>query len=144
MSTVRCSGRRVATRKAAGQTGQSSPAGHRYDLLSDCFSNIIAFIGLGIGQAKAVGWAGPLLGAVAGAGIGTLFAQLHLLRIGNLRGYRPAPGILIDPDDLLVFVPVLVWGGATVPMLVAAAVITPLAAVWLAVSGARRRAPATE
>jgi hypothetical protein len=122
----------------ARQTGQSSPAGHRYDLLSDCFSNIIAFLGIGIGQMVHLGLLGPILGAVAGGAVGILFWQLHILQIGNLRGYEMARGILIDPDDLLVFVPLLIWVGAAVPMLWAAAVITPLAALWLALSGTRR------
>ncbi|TPG60603.1 CDP-alcohol phosphatidyltransferase family protein [Roseomonas nepalensis] len=121
----------------ARQTGQSSAAGHRYDLFSDCFSNIIAFIGLGLGAGAQPGMLGPLLGLVAGAGIGALFWQLHVLRIGTLRGYEPAPGIIIDPDDLLALVPVLVWIGATAPMLVAAAVITPIAAIWLGLTGTR-------
>jgi archaetidylinositol phosphate synthase len=122
----------------ARQTGQSSAAGHRYDLISDCFSNIIAFIGIGIGQAVQLGLLGPVLGAMAGLAVGTLFWQLHILRIGDLRGYELAPGIVIDPDDLLIFVPVLIWIGATVPMLVAAAVVTPIAALWLAFAGARQ------
>lgn len=121
----------------ARQTGQSSIAGHRYDLASDCFSNVIAFIGIGIGQADALGLLGPLLGVAAGGAVGTLFWQLHILRIGTLRGYRLAPGILVDPDDLLVFVPVLIWIGATMPMLFAAAIITPAAAAWLGLVGSR-------
>ena len=119
-------------------TGQSSPGGHRYDLISDCTSNIIAFIGLGLGAGGQPGLLGPALGVVAGLGIGALFAQLHILRIGNLRGYELAPGIVIDPDDLIALVPVLVWLGATAPMLVAAAVIPPLAALWLGLTGARQ------
>jgi phosphatidylglycerophosphate synthase len=122
----------------ARQTGQSSPAGHRYDLLSDCFSNIIAFLGIGIGQMAHLGALGPVLGALAGGAVGILFWQLHILQIGSLRGYEMARGVLIDPDDLLVFVPVLIWIGAAIPMLWAAAVITPLVALWLAVSGMRR------
>jgi hypothetical protein len=122
----------------ARQTGQSSPGGHRYDLISDCTSNIIAFLGIGIGQMAHLGLLGPLLGAAAGLAVGTLFWQLHILRIGNLRGYELTPGTIIDPDDLMVFVPVLIWCGATVPMLWAAAVITPLAALWLGISGTRR------
>jgi len=122
----------------ARQTGQSSAAGHRYDLFSDCFSNVIAFAGIGIGQAAVLGPTGIVLGALAGAAIGAIFLQLHVLRIGNLRGYTLAPGILVDPDDLLALVPVLIWAGAAVPMLWAAAIVTPGAALYLAVAGARQ------
>ena len=123
----------------ARQTGQSSPAGHRYDLISDCFSNMIAFIGIGAGQMAVIGATGPLLGTVAGTAIGAIFWQLHVLRIGTLRGYDLAPGITIDPDDLLALVPVLIWVGAAVPMLWAAAIITPGAALYLAIAGARQQ-----
>lgn len=123
----------------ARQTGQSSVGGHRYDLASDCFSNIIAFIGIGIGQMERLGLLALMLGFAAGIAIGVLFWQLHVLRIGQVRGYRLAPGILIDPDDLLVFVPLLIWAGATVPMLFAAAIVTPVAALWLSFTGLRRK-----
>ena len=121
----------------ARQTGQSSPAGHRYDLFSDCFSNIIAFLGIGIGQMAHLGITGLILGALSGAAIGAIFYQLHILRIGTLRGYDLAPGVTIDPDDLLALVPVLIWVGAAIPMLWAAAIITPCAALYLAVAGTR-------
>ena len=122
----------------ARQTGQSSAAGHRYDLISDCTSNMIAFIGLGLGSGAPAGLLWPLLGLVAGVGIGTLFWQLNVIRIASVRTFVLSPGINIDPDDLLVLVPVLVWLGATAPMLVAAAIITPLAALWIGITGARQ------
>ncbi|MFH5926400.1 CDP-alcohol phosphatidyltransferase family protein [Roseomonas xinghualingensis] len=123
----------------ARQTGQSSPSGHRYDLISDCLSNIIAFIGIGLGQMAALGLFGPVIGLIAGAAVGTLFWQLHILQIGEVRGYELAPGIIIDPDDLMVFVPILIWVGAAIPMLWAAAVITPLAALFLGLSARKPR-----
>lgn len=123
----------------ARSTGQTSPAGHRYDLFSDCFSNIIAFVGIGVGQMAHLGATGPILGTVAGLAIGAIFWQLHVLLIGTLRGWEPTPGIVIDPDDLLALVPVLIWVGLAVPMLWAAAIITPLAALYLAVAGTRRQ-----
>jgi hypothetical protein len=44
---------------------------------------------------------------------------------------------VLDPDDALILVPIFVWTGTTAPMIIAAAVITPLAALWLALRGAR-------
>ena len=123
----------------ARQTGQSSPAGHRYDLISDCLSNVIAFIGLGFGQMAALGLLGTTLGFLAGAAVATLFWQLHILRIGEVQSYELARGITIDPDDLMALVPVLIWVGATIPMLWAAAVITPLAALFLGLSARKPR-----
>lgn len=121
----------------ARQTGQSSPFGYWYDIISDCAANVVAMFGIGIGLYATLGLAGPVLGAVAGAGIGALFWQLFGLRLAQPRGYEPWPGLVLDPDDALILVPVFVWTGAAVPMIIAAAVITPLAALWLALRGAR-------
>jgi phosphatidylglycerophosphate synthase len=124
----------------ARQTGQSSPGGHRYDLIADCTSNVVAFLGIGIGQMAVLGALGPLLGALAGAGIGALFWQLNVLRLAELRPYSAwNDRFNADPDDAIIFVPVLVWCGAAVPALAAAAAITPLAALWLGVRGTARR-----
>lgn len=124
----------------ARQTGQSSRAGHVYDLISDCTSSVAAFIGLGIGLVPALGWAAPLLGVLAGAGIGALFWQLNVLRLAKVRGHTLFGGrITVDPDDAMVFVPLLIWLGAALPMLVAAAAITPLAALWIGWSGRQAR-----
>ncbi|MCB4823983.1 CDP-alcohol phosphatidyltransferase family protein [Roseicella aerolata] len=121
----------------ARQTGQSSPGGYWYDIISDCASNVMAMIGIGIGLQEVLGLWGPLLGLVAGVGIGTLFWQLFGLRLAQPRGWEPSPGIIIDPDDALILVPILVWIGAAVPMIAAAAVVTPLAALWLGLRGSR-------
>jgi phosphatidylglycerophosphate synthase len=121
----------------ARQTGQSSPGGHRYDLISDCASNIMAFIGIGIGAMPQLGLLGPLLGALAGTGIGALFWQLNALRLVELRPYSAwNDRFNADPDDAMIFVPILLWLGAAIPTLVAAAVITPLAALWIGFGGA--------
>ena len=45
----------------ARQTQRSSVVGHRYDLVSDCASNILAFVGIGIGVVPALGLIGPCL-----------------------------------------------------------------------------------
>jgi hypothetical protein len=119
----------------ARQTGQSSPFGYWYDIISDCASNVVAMFGIGIGLYDVLGLLGPTLGAVAGAGIGTLFWQLFGLRLAQPRGYELWPGIVLDPDDALILVPIFVWTGAAAPMIVAAAVITPLAALWLGLRG---------
>jgi archaetidylinositol phosphate synthase len=122
----------------ARQTRRSSPAGHRYDLVSDCASNILAFLGIGIGAMPALGLVGPLLGLLAGGGIGALFWQLNALKLVELRPYSAWDDRFnADPDDALVFLPLLVWLGAAVPALVAAAVITPLAALWIGLAGSR-------
>jgi len=122
----------------ARQTGRSSVSGHRYDLVSDCASNVIAFIGIGVGVVPVLGILGPLLGVLAGAGIGALFWQINAQKLVELRPYSAWDDRFnADPDDALILVPLLVWIGAAVPTLIAAAVITPLAALWIGFTGSR-------
>jgi archaetidylinositol phosphate synthase len=122
----------------ARQTGQSSPGGHRYDLIADCASGVIAFLGIGVGVMPALGVLGPLLGALAGINIGALFWQINALQLVELRPWSAwNDRFNADPDDAMILVPVLIWCGAAVPMLFAAAAITLLAALWLGLRRAR-------
>jgi phosphatidylglycerophosphate synthase len=122
----------------ARQSGRASVSGHRYDLVSDCTSNILAFIGIGVGLTPTLGLLGPLLGILAGIGIGALFWQINAQKLVELRPYSAWDDRFnADPDDALILVPLLVWIGATVPTLIAAAVITPVAALWIGFTGSR-------
>jgi len=122
----------------ARQTGRQSVSGHRYDLVSDCASNVIAFIGIGVGVVPVLGILGPLLGVLAGAGIGALFWQINAQKLVELRPYSAWDDRFnADPDDALILVPLLVWAGAAVPILFAAAVVAPLAALWIGLAGSR-------
>ena len=122
----------------ARQTGRASVSGHRYDLVSDCTSNILAFIGIGVGVVPTLGLLGPLLGILAGIGIGALFWQINAQKLVELRPYSAWDDRFnADPDDALILVPLLVWIGAAVPTLIAAAVITPVAALWIGFTGSR-------
>jgi archaetidylinositol phosphate synthase len=122
----------------ARQTGQMSKAGHRYDLAADCLASMAAFIGLGIGLVGGHGAVAIWLGVLAGVGIGTLFAELNLLNVASVRGYSLAPGIVVDPDDAMILMPVLIWLGCAWPTTIAAAIITPGAAIVLALLSLRR------
>jgi phosphatidylglycerophosphate synthase len=127
----------------ARQTGQMSPKGHRYDLCVDCLCDAIAFVGISIGLALAggVGFAAVLLGAAAAIGIGVLFWQLNVTKLVDLSCYAlRRRGVVVDPDDALALVPVFVWLGLAWPMLIAAAVITPIGALGLGLLS-RRRSP---
>jgi phosphatidylglycerophosphate synthase len=124
----------------ARQTGQSSPFGHRYDVVSDCAANALALIGVGIGQVAALGLLAPVLGVIAGSGVAVLFWQFQGLALAEVPSLSLRKGrIVVDADDAAILLPVLVWCGAAVPMLVAAAIITPVAALWLGLQGARAR-----
>ncbi len=113
----------------ARQTGQMSLAGHRYDLWCDCTVNVVTFIGIGVGFSAAE--AG--LGNIAGLAIVILFWQLNVVKVAAVRTFSFLKGhITIDPDDAMVLVPVLVWLGFARPMLLAAAIVTPLVVLWIA------------
>ena len=117
----------------ARQTGQMSLAGYRYDLAADWIASMATFVGLGIGLGM------PWVGALAGVGIGILFAELNVFDLASVRGYRLGPNLTVDPDDAMIFVPILIWLGLAMPMTVAASIITPLAALCVAVLGLRNR-----
>jgi phosphatidylglycerophosphate synthase len=124
----------------ARHTNQMSVAGHRYDLVSDCMVGISTFIGIGIGVGHTAGLNALWLGGVAGLGISMLFLELNVLKIASVRGYDLFGGrIRVDPDDAVIVVPVLVWCDLAAPMLIAAAVVTPLAALGVGAIGLLRR-----
>lgn len=124
-----------------------SLAGYRYDLASDCAASVATFIGLGIGASYAAGPGALWFGMLAGAGIGVLFLELNVLKVASVRGYVLFGGrLVVDPDDAMIFVPILVWCGLASLTVVVAGVMAPLAAVGVGVLGLRQRArfPADE
>ena len=127
----------------ARQTGQSSLWGYRYDLVCDFIAGACTFVGIGFGHVAQMGPLAIGLGALAGAGIGALFWELNVFKLVSLRAYRLGP-LEADPDDAMIFVPILIWCGLSQPMLMAAAVITPLAAAGVALTGLMKAAKAAK
>jgi archaetidylinositol phosphate synthase len=118
----------------ARQTNRMSEAGHRYDLAADCIASIATFVGLGIGLAAEHGPLAIGLGLLAGLGIGVLFYELNVAKLASVRGYSLLGGrIAVDPDDAMIFVPILIWLGVAWPMTIVAAAVTPLAALAMGV-----------
>jgi archaetidylinositol phosphate synthase len=129
----------------ARQTGLMSPAGHRYDLLADGFASVATFVGLGIGLARTGEQSDLWIGVVAGLGIGALFLELNVLKVASACGLRLFGGrVTIDPDDAMIFVPILIWCNLTGPMVVVAAVATVSAAVVVAALGFLRTDASTQ
>ncbi len=123
----------------ARQTGRFSRHGHRYDLMADCLAGVMAFIGLGLGAADgALGPAAVVLGLVAGAGIGCLFWEINVAAPGKLPGWTGRGGrVLADPDDGIFALPLLVLCFGAEAALVPGSIVTPAAALWLALRRVR-------
>jgi len=127
----------------ARMSGKTSDKGHQYDLWADACSNVLVFIGLGVGLRDSVlaPWSIPL-GVVAGVSVAAVFWLV--LRIEADRGQRAAelPGLAgFDPDDAILLVPLFIWLGWSVPLLVAAAVGASVFSVffyWLFLSRRKR------
>lgn len=131
----------------ARQSGQTSAAGHKFDLIADTICNTIIFIGLGIGLRDGDWgvWSVPM-GMLAGASV--TFILWLVMRMESLAGARSAElGSFMgfDPDDAILAVPILVFLGYQEPLLLAAAVGAPgfaalFAVQWAFKYRARRRA----
>lgn len=112
-------------------TGQTSPGGHRYDMISDAACNALILIGLGLGLRDAAFglWAIPM-GVLAGSSVAAILWMV--VRMEDAGGARAAelPSFLgFDADDAVLLIPVFVWLGKSESLLIAAAVVAPLVAL---------------
>lgn len=116
-------------------SGRMSKAGGRYDLFSDSFSNVIAFIGIGVGLRESFlgAWA-PWLGLLAGLAVGAIFIVVMKLHDSGVKTgdafYYPQG---FDYDDALLLIGPIAWLDALLSLLLAAVVGAPVFlvfAVW--------------
>ena len=112
--------------------GRTSPGGHVYDLVADAVSDILVFVGIGIGlRDSLLGlWAVPM-GIAAGGAVVIIFWLI--VRIEERAGARAAElgGVAgFDPDDAILVVPVAMAAGGAVPLLIAATVGAPAFALF--------------
>ena len=115
-------------------SGQTSRAGHLYDLFADGASNAAVFIGIGLGLAGSfpAGW-GLALGLIAGIAVAAAEGLVVYLDTTSLQKSSDLGGRWgIDPDDAMFLVPLgmaLGWGKG---VLLAASFGAPLAVIVLA------------
>jgi phosphatidylglycerophosphate synthase len=115
----------------ARQSGKTSQAGHRYDLIADGLSNCVVFIGIGIGLMDSVlGLWALALGLVSGAA--AMAGELLVMRLDTLGLQNTAQlggwwGF--DPDDGMFLVPLAVALGFSLPLLIVASVGAMAAAI---------------
>ncbi len=131
----------------ARQSGQTSAAGHKFDLIADAVCNAIIFVGLGIGlRGGEWGMLAIPMGVLAGASV--TFILWMVMRMESLAGARSAElGSFMgfDPDDAILVAPIMVLLGYQEALLVAATIGAPGFALLFAVQWgikyrARRRA----
>lgn len=114
-------------------SGKTSPWGHSYDLFSDSLSNVLAFIGIGIGMRDSIFglWAIPM-GILAGVAVAIIFWLV--LKVERLKGQRAAELDNVagfDVDDLIIAVPLMVILGWTKALLIAASIGAPIFALFM-------------
>lgn len=117
----------------ARATGRITQWGHKYDLWSDATVNALVFLGVGLGLRESLlgGWAIGL-GALAAIAVAAVLALV--VRVEHLHGPRAAEVPLaqhIDPDDAMLLAPVAMLLGAAPILLIAAALLAPIACLGL-------------
>jgi phosphatidylglycerophosphate synthase len=114
--------------------GKTSPWGHRYDQFSDSLSNVVAFLGLGIGlRAGQFGAWAPAMGLVAGLAIAAILWLVIRMEAGHgARAGELGSTAGFDPDDGLIAVPILVWFGLSDWLLAAACLGAPAFGIYMA------------
>ena len=113
-------------------SGQTSVAGHHFDLVVDALCNALVFVAIGIGVRQ-----GPLgdwsivCGLVAGISV---LAILAIVVRGDVRlgpgSVAVAPSGGFDPDDAMIVVPIGMVLNMGVPLVAAAAIGTPLTLLY--------------
>lgn len=129
----------------ARQSNRMSQSGHRYDLYADGLSNGAVFVGIGIGLNETIlgMWSLPL-GILAA--ISVVAGELILMRLDSLKLVSTADigghwGF--DPDDGMFAVPLCIALGWDLPLLIAAGIGAPVAALVIGLVLLRRQNVAT-
>ena len=115
-------------------SGKFSKVGHRFDLVADSTSNVLIFIGLGIGlrEGPVGAWAVPM-GLLAGGAVALVLWLVMRAEAaaGPRAGELPSFGGF-DADDAMLAVPLAILFGASWGLLVAATIGAPaFAALFL-------------
>jgi phosphatidylglycerophosphate synthase len=130
-------------------SGKSSRVGHVYDLASDAAVTILLFIAIGVGVGEKPGTAlqFPLvvLGLLAGCAIALIFFLRMRIEdmVGKPTNQQASLGGF-ETEDVLYLLPLVTLSNCVIPLLLAAALLAPLFAVWVAIDYRRvlRRQPA--
>jgi phosphatidylglycerophosphate synthase len=115
-------------------SGKSSRAGHLYDLASDALVTVLVFVALGVGVGAHVSMSVPCaaLGCIAGCAIALIFYLRMQIehRVGKGGTLQASLGGF-ETEDVLYLLPIATLCDRTASLLIAAAAIAPLYAVWV-------------
>jgi archaetidylinositol phosphate synthase len=115
----------------ARHQGTMTYSGHMFDLIADGMSNVLVFIGIGIGlRFSWLGAWGSLFGLIAATGV--FFAFWMTTRISSRSGehaLRSAAGF--DADDAMLAIPVAILFNYSIELLAVAVIAAPLFALSL-------------
>lgn len=115
-------------------SGKTSRIGHLYDLTSDAAVTVLLFLamGVGIGGPELTPELPSAMGLVAGCSIALIFYLR--MRIEDMLGKvanRQASLGGFETEDVLYLLPLITLSNGVVPFLTAAALCSPLFAVWV-------------
>jgi phosphatidylglycerophosphate synthase len=115
-------------------SGKSSRAGHVYDLASDALVTVLVFVALGIGVGSRLALPLPpaVLGCIAGCAIALIFYLRMQIehRVGKAGTLQASLGGF-ETEDVLYLFPIATLCDRTASLLIAAAAVAPLYAVWV-------------
>jgi phosphatidylglycerophosphate synthase len=112
-------------------TGQTSEAGHSYDIKVDAVCNTAVLIGVGVGLRHSVlgMWAIPM-GVAAGLSVAVIASLvIQFERDKGARSFHVRGLGGFDPDDAILIIPLAMVLGGGVPLMVVATVAAPLVAI---------------
>jgi phosphatidylglycerophosphate synthase len=115
-------------------SGKSSRAGHLYDLASDALVTVLVFValGIGVGAHTALPLPPPALGGIAGCAIALIFYLRMQIeqRVGKAGTLQASLGGF-ETEDVMYLFPIATLCDRTASLLIAAAAVAPLYAVWV-------------
>ena len=115
-----------------GSAAGPAPPVTPYDLIADGVCNALVLVGIGIGLTDSVlgAWAVPM-GVAAGAAVAAiLWMTLRIEEVAGTGAAELGSSAGFDVDDAVLVIPLVVWLGGSVPLLVVAAATTPAFAVF--------------
>jgi archaetidylinositol phosphate synthase len=115
-------------------SGKCSRVGHVYDLASDALVTVLVFVALGIGVGAHLALPLPpaALGGLAGCAIALIFYLRMQIeeRVGKAGTLQASLGGF-ETEDVLYLFPIATLCDRTAALLIAAAAVAPLYAIWV-------------